>query len=405
MTAAFYLLLAIGLLGAFDVVYFHIYRCRLHLRPESQREVLWHTARHLVYALQFLWVANLRFHGAALLLLGVLYAADVFIAWADVWEERESRASQGGLPRGEYLMHVVLSVLVGLYLMSIFQAVWADRLLPAAVLVAPPAVPAALRALMTLMGVMALGTFTKDLLRWRAYRRTPQALASPEPTARRVVVEALIPAPVERVWERTQGPELHVGWDLRFSSIRYLPESDARGFHLMDYRTRIGFGCEVAGWGRYLQNTPLVRSTFEFGSDDVKSLIAHGRGVWLYERRPEGTFFKTVFDYQTRYGVAGELFDAFVFRPLFQLATEWSFETLRQWCAGDEGAVARRRAYRHFDAFAVERVLGTPPEPGAARSSHGTGRELSPPTPLPSGEGRGEGARHGSPVREAEVSP
>jgi hypothetical protein len=373
MTASFYLLLAIGLLGAFDVLYFHIYRCRLHLRPECRREVLWHTVRHLVYALQFLWVANLRFHGAALLFLAALYAADVFIAWADVWEERDSRAPQGGLPRGEYFMHVVLSLLVGLYLMSTFQAVWPDRLLPTALHVAPPDVPAALRAFMTLMGVVALGTFARDLHRWLS-RPAAQDTTAPEPSARRIVVEALIPAPVEQVWERSQQPELHTGWDLRFSSIRYLPEQDERGFHFMEYRTRLGFGLEIAGWGRYLQNAPLVRSTFEFGSEDPKSIITQGRGLWLYERRPEGTFFKTVFDYETRHGVLGELLDFYLFRPVMQLATEWSFETLRRWCAGDEQAVAHRRSRWRFLCFFLARSLGWKPAPGAARSWLGSGR-------------------------------
>jgi hypothetical protein len=98
MTAAFYLLLAIGLLGAFDVLYFHTWRGRLQERAECQREVLWHTVRHLIYGLQFLWVPHLRFQGLALGLLAVLYASDVFVAWADVWEERDSRAPQGDLP-------------------------------------------------------------------------------------------------------------------------------------------------------------------------------------------------------------------------------------------------------------------------------------------------------------------
>ncbi|HLL84876.1 MAG TPA: hypothetical protein VK420_19560, partial [Longimicrobium sp.] len=374
-----YLLLAIGLLGAFDVVYFHMWRGRLQARPECQREVLWHTARHLIYALQFLWVANVRFHGAALGLLAALYAADVFVALADVWEEKTSRAPQGGLPRGEYLMHVVLSVLVGLYLMSVLHAVWPDRLLPTAVRLAPPEVPTALRALMTGMGATALLTFAHDLRRWLAFRRAPPAASSGE-SPRRIVVEALIPAPVERVWERTQTPDQHTAWDLRFSTIRYLPEQDARGFHRMEYRTRLGFGLEVSGWGRYLQNAPLRRSTFEFGSDEPLSLILRGRGVWLYERHPEGTFFKTVFDYQTRHGVLGEVLDAVLFRPVMRLATEWSFETLRQECAGDAGAVARRRSRARFLCFFLARVLGLPPREGAARSWLGSGREEEPST-------------------------
>jgi len=178
---AFYLLLVIGAIGFFDVVFFHWYRCRLAERPECHTEVFWHTARHLVYALQFLWVANLRFHGAALFGLAALYAADVVVAWSDVWEETASRKPQGGLPRGEYFTHVVLSVLVGCYLMSVATAVWPDRLLPTAVVVAPPSVPPLLRGLMTAMGLSALAVFLLDLQAWikrgRAFRLLPQHVA------------------------------------------------------------------------------------------------------------------------------------------------------------------------------------------------------------------------------------
>ncbi|WP_342377671.1 SRPBCC family protein [Myxococcus stipitatus] len=373
MSVAFYLLLLIGLLGAFDVVYFHLWRGRLHERAECQREVLWHTARHLIYALQFLWVPHVRFQGWALGLLVLLYAADVLVALADVWEERDSRASQGGVPRGEYFMHVVLSVLVGLYLMATFQAVWVDRLLPTGVRIAPPPVPDTLRGLMTVMGVTALLTFATDLARWRAFRRNPRPTPTGQQPLQRIVVEVLIPAPVETVWERTQDPALHTAWDIRFTSIRALPEQDARGFHLLDYRTHLGFGLEVVGWGRYLASSLHQRSIFEFGADDWRSLILRGRGLWLYERRPEGTYFKTVFDYETRHGVLGELLDAALFRPLMRLGTEWGFETLRRWCAGDVHATRQRRSRWRFGAFLVARWLGRPPAPGAARSWLGRG--------------------------------
>ncbi len=170
MAAVFYLLLAIGHLGFFDVLYYHTYRCGLHRRVECQREVLWHTMRHLVYGCQFLAIANLRFHGAALLVLVGLYVADIYIAWADVWEETESRRALGGLPRGEYFMHVVLSVLVGFYLATVAHAVLPDLGLPAAVVLDPPPVPAWLRAYMTLMGVSALALFAFDLRRWYSFR-------------------------------------------------------------------------------------------------------------------------------------------------------------------------------------------------------------------------------------------
>ncbi len=149
MEIAFYLLLFFAHLGVFDVLYFHVYKCQLHKRPECQREVFWHVLRHLIYALQFFWVANLRFQGWALLLLGVLYFCDIFVAWADVLEENRSRAALGGLPRGEYFMHVVLSVFVGCYLMATVQAVWLDFYLPTNVVYSPPNVPLILRLYMT----------------------------------------------------------------------------------------------------------------------------------------------------------------------------------------------------------------------------------------------------------------
>jgi hypothetical protein len=166
MEAAFYLLLVVGHLGSFDVLYFHIYKCTLARRPECHKEVLWHTIRHLIYACQFLVVANLRFHGWALLFLAALFASDVYVAWSDVWEETASRRSQGGLPRGEYFMHIVLSLLAGSYLLLVLQTVWPDRLLPAGVIVQPPHVPALLRLYMNVMGVTALMAFSYDLYHW-----------------------------------------------------------------------------------------------------------------------------------------------------------------------------------------------------------------------------------------------
>jgi hypothetical protein len=173
MVAAFYLLLVIGHLGVFDVLYFHTYRCQLDRRPECQREVLWHTLRHAIYATQFIVIANFRFHGAALFLLAFVYGADVFIAWADVLEETDSRRAQGGLPRGEYFMHIVLSLLVGCYFMLVLQTVWSDRNLPIAIVFDPPPVPALLRVYMTLMGIGAIGAFFVDSYRWFTFHRRP----------------------------------------------------------------------------------------------------------------------------------------------------------------------------------------------------------------------------------------
>jgi hypothetical protein len=195
-----------------------------------------------------------------------------------------------------------------------------------------------------------------------------------EVRARKIVVEAIIPVPVELVWERSQVPDLHTAWDIRFTHIGYLDETDDRGYHLMDYRTNIALGITIKGYGRYLTNSEHSHSSFEFDSDDWKSIIRNGRGIWLYRPCAEGTLFKTVYDYDVRHGWLGSVLDRLIFRSLLQLATEWGFETLRQWCAGDENATASRRGRLSFSWFYFKRRLGWQPAPDAARSWLGTGQ-------------------------------
>jgi len=196
----------------------------------------------------------------------------------------------------------------------------------------------------------------------------------PHRRARKIVVEAIIPAPVEVVWERSQVPEQHTAWDIRFNHIAYLDGVDDRGYHLMDYCTNIALGVTIRGYGRYLANSEHSHSSFEFDSDDWKSIIRNGRGIWLYRPCPGGTLFKTVYDYDVRHGWVGGILDAVIFRSLLQLATEWGFETLRQWCAGDDQATARRRDRLTFMRFYVKRRLGMPSAAGAARSWLGSGQ-------------------------------
>lgn len=193
--------------------------------------------------------------------------------------------------------------------------------------------------------------------------------------AKKIIVEVIVPASVETVWARTQEPELHTLWDIRFSRIAYLPEKDARGFSLMDYRTKIGFGIEVAGVGRYLQNSPMKHSTFEFESADWKSIITIGRGIWQYKSCAEGTYFRTVYDYETRYGRLGKIVDRILFRPLMQLATEWGFETLRLWCISDESVLEKRANKLRFIPFFVKRYFGFKPPENSAQSWIGASRE------------------------------
>ena len=185
---------------------------------------------------------------------------------------------------------------------------------------------------------------------------------------RRITVEALVPAPVEEVWARSLDHGQHVRWDIRFDEIRPLERTDGRGFAELRYRTRLGFGLRVEGTGRYLGRREGAVCSFEFGSEDPRSLISEGKGAWIYRPAGDGaTHFRTVYDYRVRYRALGRAADR-VFRPVMQLATEWSFETLRRWCGGDEEAPAHRRNRWRFLPFLLRRLAGVESPAGAARS-------------------------------------
>src|SRR5262249_53190061 len=143
-----------------------------------------------------------------------LFVADVGIALTDVAIEPASRRSQGGLPPGEYFMHIVLSILAGAYLHTIAVASLPWATLPAGVAWAPAA-PLPLRAG---LGVMAIGCFLVAAGEaWVLLPRRPVE-ARPRP----LHVSVRLRTSVERLWDLTQDHVLHPSWDHRFSRIQML---------------------------------------------------------------------------------------------------------------------------------------------------------------------------------------
>ena len=67
----------------------------------------------------------------------------------------------------------------------------------------------------------------------------------------------------------------------------------------------------------------------------------------------DGIRFLTWYDYRTRFGTAGALFDRVAFRPLIGWATAWSFDRLRLWLEeGIDPALAMRQSLVHCVARA-----------------------------------------------------
>ena len=150
-----------------------------------------------------------------------------------------------------------------------------------------------------------------------------------------IYVEICVHSTVEEIWRRTQTPELHQQWDLRFTSIEYLPRGSESEPQRFLYSTRSGFGLKIEGEGESTgtrADTSGTRtSALSFWSKDPKSLIAKGSGYWKYVPTGACVRFLTWYDYDTRCGAIGRLFDRFAFRPLIGWTTAWSFDRLRLW--------------------------------------------------------------------------
>ena len=195
-----------------------------------------------------------------------------------------------------------------------------------------------------------------------------------------VYVAVEIEAPLEAVWDRTQQPDPHARWDLRFSRIEYLPRSNEDEPQRFLYETRIGFGLKIRGEGAFVgtkQGIDGSRTTaLRFWCDDRRSLVRSGCGYWRYIPNERGVTFLTRFDYDTRFGLAGALLDRVVFLLLVGWATRMELRP------SSPLARARARA-RDFTPGAPPTRRALPPTPradaGAARRPRRGSRLLAPP--------------------------
>lgn len=347
MLVASLLLLALAVLGAVDVIVFHHLKERLAHGVETRAEAWAHVAKAPVYAVLFLVVPNLALRGAwAWALLGWL-VVDVAVAGWDLALEPAARRSRGGVSGGEYVLHVVLSVLAGATLATIAHAAWPHLGGETTVHVAHD-VPLGVRGL---LAFFAVGTLLVAGLEVAALtgagaradlRRIVDAVVRPPP------VHVAVELPMDRMdlWRVLADHEAQPRWDHRFSRIALRP-GGAGGTEL-DYETRIA-GLVLRGWGRVALERAGRQSTFLFGSAQRWNPILRGSGVWLLSDGPCGVRFATSYTYDVRWGLIGRALDRVVLRWWFQRETERSFRRLARELGHHrpvEGARGRKPAAR-----------------------------------------------------------
>lgn len=170
-------------------------------------------------------------------------------------------------------------------------------------------------------------------------------------------IETRVRVDLETLWERTQEPDRHQRWDLRFTEIDYLPRAGDEPQRFR-YATRVLPFLVVAGTGvsageRHRAGGDRV-SALRFASPHPLSLLAEGSGYWRYVPTADGVRFLTGYDYRPRWGLPGRAADRLVFRPLMGWATAWSFDRLRLWC---ERGITPERSRNRWLLELLARVL------------------------------------------------
>ena len=187
MEAATFVLLALGCLGGADIAIFHTVAHGIRTHPDSAMELVTHSLRGPTYAALFVLIPNFVMHGLYAWLLIGIFAFDLAISVWDFSLEQRSRRFLGGLPSGEYVLHIAIAMLFGALVALVVSSMSDWFGLPSRLAYDPARVPWPLRAVLLAMAVLVLYSGLQDALAavrlWRQPRRcaeTPQTPASSE---------------------------------------------------------------------------------------------------------------------------------------------------------------------------------------------------------------------------------
>jgi hypothetical protein len=117
-------------LGAIDVKYYHLWKFKLYREPSACWETVTHLIRGYLFAAGAYLIINFEFHGIWFWILGTLFIFDFVNEVADVILEPASRAPLGGIPKLEYLIHIIGATMGGAIATAYFTLGWRFQFLP-----------------------------------------------------------------------------------------------------------------------------------------------------------------------------------------------------------------------------------------------------------------------------------
>jgi hypothetical protein len=176
MKTVLWLLGALGLLGAFDTIYFHEIRGQLPARlPGLGPELILHAGRSFIYVAVFGTLPWFAWRGVWAFALGMLLVVEIGITLADFIVEDQVRKPFGGLLPGERATHTVMAIVYGAMIANLLPVLLAWRRSATGLRFEPVNVPLAYRLA---LAALAAGTCAS------AVRDAYAVAGFPQPTAR-----------------------------------------------------------------------------------------------------------------------------------------------------------------------------------------------------------------------------
>jgi hypothetical protein len=164
LNAALWLLASLGILGAFDTLYYHEWRARLPAWSASSGiELRLHAWRDFLYAVLFGSLPWLAWHGAWAVLLTAVLVAEIAITLTDFIVEDRVRAPLGGVFPGERATHGIMGIVYGAmlgYLAPVMGLWWRK---PTALVYSPAPVPFGLQLALAVMAAGVLLSGMRDM--------------------------------------------------------------------------------------------------------------------------------------------------------------------------------------------------------------------------------------------------
>src|SRR6266404_1495915 len=157
-----YTLFLLGCLGAADIALFHSVAHGIRSHPDSAKELITHSLRGPTYAALFVLIPNFATHGLFAWGLLTVFVFDVGISIWDFSVEQGSRRFLGGLPSGEYVLHMLMAIAFGALVATFLASAspWFNA--PTRLVYAPAAVPSALRFTLVIMATLVLVSGIQD---------------------------------------------------------------------------------------------------------------------------------------------------------------------------------------------------------------------------------------------------